>query len=162
MITHRLVAPGAALLAAICLGCSDDPTEPTAGATEFTATLNGANERPNPVTTAATGSATFTLSGSTLTYSLTATGMTNVTAAHIHIGRSSVAGGILVTLLPTAPPAGPFSGTLATGTFTEADLSTSPLTLASLVTLMRNSDVYVNVHTQANPGGEIRGQLAPR
>ena len=32
-------------------------------------------------------------------------------------------------------------------------------TLSQLAQAMQDGDVYVNVHTIANPGGEIRGQL---
>jgi hypothetical protein len=32
----------------------------------------------------------------------------------------------------------------------------------SLISLMRSGNVYVNVHTKANPSGEVRGQLSPR
>ena len=31
----------------------------------------------------------------------------------------------------------------------------------SLIALMRTGNVYVNVHTSNNPGGEVRGQIMP-
>jgi len=31
----------------------------------------------------------------------------------------------------------------------------------SLAVLLRNGNAYVNVHTAANPNGEIRGQIVP-
>lgn len=33
--------------------------------------------------------------------------------------------------------------------------------MASLTARMDPADVYVNVHTSQNPGGEVRGQIAP-
>ena len=143
---------------------STDPTDQT-----FTATLNGASERPNAVTTPATGSATFTLSadGNTLTWNATTTGLNNVVASHIHVGGAQVAGPIILGLFAgTAASNPPISGSVTRAAFA------SPLgiTWDALISLMRSGDTYINVHTDngtapANtgpgdfPGGEIRGQI---
>jgi CHRD domain len=50
------------------------------------------------------------------------------------------------------------------GTITSAKLE-GPLTgkhLTDLINMINNRDAYVNVHTQANPKGEIRGQMSSR
>jgi hypothetical protein len=140
----RRILLAASLLVALGLSqsCSDSATEP-ALATEFTASLSDANERPNA-------------------YSSTATGITNATAAHIHVGKASVAGGIIIGLSPTTPPTGTFTGTFNSGTLTATDLASAAITLPSLAALIRNGDAYVNVHTVVLPGGEIRGQLVPK
>lgn len=154
----------ASLLATLGLsqGCSDSTTEP-ALETEFTATLTGANERPNPVNSTATGTATVTIVGeNSLSYSITVAGITNVTAAHIHIGKASVAGAVLVGVLPGTPPTGTFTGTLSSGTITVTDMATAPISMPTLIAMIRNGDTYINVHTTANQGGEIRGQLVPQ
>src|SRR6266568_4731451 len=77
---------------AIGVACSSSTTAP--GASTFTATLNGANERPTPNVSTAAGTGTFTLSadGNTLTWNVTTTGLNNVVASHIHIGGTEVAG----------------------------------------------------------------------
>jgi hypothetical protein len=54
-----------------------------------------------------------------------------------------------------------FSGELAKGTITDKNL-VGPLagkTIADLVKLIKDGGAYVNVHTPAHPGGEIRGQI---
>ncbi|MGH7562013.1 MAG: CHRD domain-containing protein [Gemmatimonadales bacterium] len=161
---HRVstVVLGALLFA---VGACDDDEDNGTGpsnATSFTATLSGANERPNPVTTTATGSATFTLNESTqtFTYSITVNALTNVTAAHIHVGTTAAAGPIVVNLLPQAPAPGTINGQLVSATFTASGIATTvPISFAGLLSLMREGSAYVNVHTQANPGGEIRGQI---
>ena len=169
MTGSKLFALSAALLALGTSCDTTDTTDPTAQT--FTASLSGANERPNPVTTPATGSATFTLSadGNTLTWNVTTTGANNVIASHIHVGGTQVAGPIVLGL---------FAGTAATnpaitGSITRAAFA-SPLGISydALISLMRSGDTYVNVHTDngvapANtgpgdfPGGEIRGQMLP-
>ena len=74
-----VIASMLALMVAVACetGDSNGPSEET-----FTATLNGANERPNAITTPAVGTASFTLSadGNTLTWSVVTTGANNVTA----------------------------------------------------------------------------------
>src|SRR5512134_3811522 len=89
----------------------------------FTADLTGAAERPNPVTTTATGDATFTAttSGSTttITYTVVVSGNLSgpVTAAHIH-GPSDASGTAnpIVTLTVTGGTG--TTGTLVSGSFT--------------------------------------------
>jgi len=154
----------ASLLAGLGLStsCSDNPTEPVL-ATEFTATLNGANERPTGNSSTASGVATVTIvSENSLTFTVTVANLTNITAGHIHVGSAAVAGAVIVGLAPATLPTGTFTGTFNSGTITTATMATAPVTMASLLALIRNGDAYVNVHTTAFPGGEIRGQLVPK
>ena len=67
-----------------------------------------------------------------------------VTAAHIHKGSVGIAGGVVFPF--TAPITSPINYTsVALDATQEADLNANMY--------------YVNVHSAANPGGEIRGQL---
>lgn len=124
--------------------------------------LAGTKERPTPVVSTASGSATFELSGAgTIKYTLSVAGITGVTMAHIHTGVADSAGPIAVTLFTTATPTGPFTGPLATGAFTATNIQLPGIGLDSLLRLMRVGRTYVNVHTQLNPSGEIRAQIEP-
>lgn len=107
-----------------------------------TATLSGSNEVP-PVTTPASGSATvnFAPSSGVIFYDVTATGLSGV-AAHIHQAPAGVNGPVIVT----------FSGG---PTHWSGQATLTPEQGAALL----SGGTYVNVHTAANPGGEIRGQL---
>lgn len=122
---------------------------------------------PVAVPSAARGNMHLLLSrdGQTLYYRLTVHRIENVTMAHIHIAPQGAAGPIVVWLRPSGPPAqlipGPFNGVLAQGTITAANL-VGPLAgmpLSALVAKLDSGEAYVNVHTQRNPPGEIRGQL---
>ncbi|WP_373064070.1 CHRD domain-containing protein [Gemmatimonas sp.] len=125
------------------------------------ALLNGANERPTPVTTSANGAALFTRSGTTVTYTVTYQGMASTpTGAHIHAPAGPAAtAGIVVDLGAQSLTSN--SGVL-TGTFTAAAIrgisGQPPIVLDSLMTLLRTGNAYVNVHSTTFPGGEIRGQ----
>jgi hypothetical protein len=119
------------------------------------ATLDGASEVP-PVATAATGSGWVVVSsdGSTITYHIEYSGLSGaVTASHIHTGAPGVAGGII---FPLTPGPSPMDGTLTSANFTP---SGSITTYAEALTAIRNNATYFNLHTAANPGGEIRGNL---
>jgi len=139
----------AALVAAV-LACGGSDKE------KFTATLDGASERPTPVTTTASGSATFTVNGANLDYTITATALSsNASAAHIHApAAADAATGVYIGLTITA------GGTSLTnsGTIAAADLA-SPKSMTELLKHIRDGNAYVNVHTSTNPSGEIRGQI---
>lgn len=142
----------------------DDPTGPGDEAA-FDATLTGAAERPDPVTTGASGNASVEVDGETVSFEVEVEDIDEVTMAHIHVGGTAVAGPVVVTLFTTGTPES-FTAreTLAEGTFTEADITPAGgiVTLDDLVAQMEAGNTYVNVHTTANPTGEIRGQLAER
>ena len=128
----------------------------------FTAALTGQEEVPG-VTTAAIGEAGFTLGkeGRELTYTLTVKDMANVTAAHIHKGGKGTNGPPVANLFTGPKKTGAFNGTLSEGVLTANDLA-GPLygkTLDDLVTLIKTGEAYVNVHTDAYPAGEVRGQI---
>jgi len=144
----RMLAVFAAI--AIVGSCSDNTTGIPAGLEVFTASLNGANERPTPVTTTATGSAIITALGHQLSWKVDITlAIDSVTIGHIHRGVADSAGGVIQNLSPTPTGIG-FTGTVALG---------SAVVVDSVLTLMRAGKAYVNIHTKKNPGGEIRGQL---
>jgi hypothetical protein len=132
----------------------------------FSAHLSGAQEVP-PVQSLARGQAIFRLSsdGTELHYKLIVANLQDTRMAHIHLAPAGVNGPVVAWLYPGGPPPveipGRFSGVLAEGTITAANLvgPLAGMTLENLVDAMRAGDTYVNVHTVAYPGGEIRGQI---
>src|SRR5262245_31386217 len=93
------------VLAAVALlgvACEDDSTSIPAGLEVFTATMNGASERPDARTTPATGTAVITVMENLISWRIEVTNLNNVVAGHIHFGGAEDAGGILQDLSPTA------------------------------------------------------------
>ncbi|MBI4659046.1 MAG: cadherin domain-containing protein [Verrucomicrobia bacterium] len=115
------------------------------------AILDGASERPNPVTTSASGAAVAALEGSQLIFEIAYEGLSGVaTGAHIHgPATAEQTAGVMIDLEPFAiggfGTAGELKGTV---TLTSGQLSA-----------ISSGQAYVNIHTSANSGGEIRGQL---
>lgn len=112
----------------------------------FDVTLTEAQEVPKPKQAKAAAVGTFngTLIGSSLTWSLTFSGLTGAASgAHIHLGASKNNGTVLVPLC--VPCASGASGTVTLN--------------ADQLQALLTGKVYVNVHTAINPRGEIRGQL---
>jgi len=134
----------------------------------FTARLNGFQETPTMFSTG-TGDFTATLSadGTTLSYTLSYTGLTAASAAHIHLGETGIAGGVSAFLCGGGgKPSCPASSGTVSGTITAADIigpasqGLAAGAFANFLTSLRAGATYVNVHTAAHPGGEIRGQIA--
>jgi hypothetical protein len=108
--------------------------------------LAGSQEVP-PVTTSASGSGSIMVSpDGSVSGSVTTAGVDG-TMAHIHEAPMGQNGPVIVPLAKTADnvwsvPAG------------------AKLTDAQLQSL-KSGNLYINVHSAANKGGEIRGQLKP-
>ncbi|HKO09632.1 MAG TPA: CHRD domain-containing protein [Alphaproteobacteria bacterium] len=115
-------------------------------ATKLSATLNGASEVP-PVTTAATGKAALTLDKGTkmLSWEISYSGLSgDATAAHFH--GPAVAGANAGVEVPIPVGPSPMKGS---ATLTDAQMAD-----------FLGGKIYINIHTAANKGGEIRGQVA--
>ncbi len=93
----------------------------------------------------AVGSFTLTFGHDKITYNAKVNGLSGpITAAHIHKGAKGLIGPVIQALT--------FSGKTLSGEFARSGLP------ADFVSNLANGEYYVNVHTTANPGGEIRGQ----
>lgn len=112
---------------------------------DFKATLSGASEVP-ATTSTGTGDALITLDTATkkISYTVTYIGLTGPAAAG-HIHGPALPGANAGVLIPFASAASPVVGT---ATLTDAQVAD-----------MMAGKFYVNFHTAANKGGEIRGQI---
>lgn len=142
----------------------------------FVATLNGAQNQPEPIKTPATGTVELKVSadGKKVDYKVTVDKLANIASADLHLGAISQNGPLVVKLWPHGTPAkkGEFSGMLAEGSFDAGDFQGAMVgaPMSDLVEELQAGNVYVNVHTNdgldppnSGPGdyrlGEIRGQL---
>jgi len=133
---------------------------------QFTASLNGYLEVPS-ISTTARGSFRAEVVGSTIHYRLTFRDLSTPSLfSHIHFARPDVIGGVSAFLCGGGgKPACPTTGGTVTGTVVAADVigPTDKGILAGefaeLLRAMRNGATYVNVHSEAWPPGEIRGNI---
>jgi hypothetical protein len=121
-------------------------TAASAAMISFQATMTGKSEVP-PTTSTGSGDVLATLDTTTkkLNYTLTYMGLTGpATAAHFHGPAAPGANAGVVIPIGTNPPS-PSTGTV---TLTDAQIKD-----------LEAGKWYANVHTAANKGGEIRGQM---
>ena len=168
----------AVVLALFACGCgSDTPTTPTTTAPPtrfvYTATLSALNEIPALAATNAEiggrGQATITMNvtrdaagaitAGTVDVLATFTGFpagTVITAAHIHTGNSTTAGGVLVAMVPAA---GEVTMPNGSGSYVKGGFAIGPpIDIANQI-IANPAGFYFNVHSPTNPGGAARGQL---
>jgi CHRD domain len=138
-----------------------------------TAKLTGFEEN-TPKLTSGVGRFQATIQGSTLSYTLSFSGLSSdAFMSHIHFGQRAVNGGIFLWLCgsttapgpagtPTCPASG---GTVSRSGVSAADIqavsgqNVSAGDFAGALRIIASGDAYVNVHTTNFPGGEIRGQV---
>ncbi|MFL5811460.1 MAG: CHRD domain-containing protein [Flavisolibacter sp.] len=138
----------------LVIGCSKDNNNNNTPADviyTISATMNGANEKPNAITTSGTGTTTGTYNQTTkeLKYSVAWSGLTGTaTVGHFHgpAAATATASPIIYFNLVNNGTSGTANGTITLTAAQEADL------LAGLW--------YSNIHTATNGGGEIRGQVS--
>jgi len=131
------------LALAICGGCSATAGGDGGG---VKVALSGSQEVP-PVKTSASGSGTITVAADkSVSGSISTTGLDG-TAAHIHEGAAGQNGPVIIPLTKGAN--GMWSVPAGTK-LTDAQYAS-----------YKAGNLYVNVHTAANKGGEIRAQIKP-
>jgi hypothetical protein len=151
--------PACAVALLVAAGCGSMERSEGTGRSEGTAksteaakgqtvnvTLNGDQEVP-PVKTSATGKGTITVSqDKSVSGSVTTTGVEGV-AAHIHEGAAGKNGPVIIPLTKNgnvwSVPAG--------AKLTDEQYKS-----------FQAGNLYANVHSEANKGGEIRGNLSPK
>lgn len=111
------------------------------------APMSGAQEVP-PVTTSASGIAAVTINTLTnrATIHLNSTGVDDAVMAHIHTGAAGANGPVLIALTKDSVNMGHWSAE-------EQSIAAADLTA------FNGGNWYANIHTPANTGGEIRGQI---
>ena len=128
----------ASLLLAACAGMMS-------GGSTVKVNLSGAEEVP-PVSVAGSGSGSFTIGADGSVTGSVATMGVQGTAAHIHRGARGQNGPVIIPLAKTDNMYSAPAGAKLTGAQMQA---------------FKAGNLYVNVHTVQNKGGEVRAQLQP-
>ena len=97
-----------------------------------------------------------------------------ITQAHLHCARAGVNGPVVAFIFNFAPVPGPggvnLNGDLLKGKLTNADIIPNDFAgnpscgvainnIASLLAALKDGLIYLNIHSEGNPPGEVRGQL---
>jgi Cu/Zn superoxide dismutase len=149
---------GLAACALVVAGWAGRPARaPAPRSAKYVAQMTGAQETPSN-NGKSTGTATFTLDGTKLQYTVLVQDLSGPpTAAHIHVGATGVAGPPVYTF--AIKPNSGTGGTISEGTVDLTKDVSAGVSGDSLKVLLNNGSAYVNVHTKNFAGGEIRGQV---
>jgi hypothetical protein len=159
-----------ALLLAACGGGGDAASESADAAADAAAmaeapsmemllsTLSGDAERPAPVTTKAQAEATYMVYPDSIGYVVNALDLVGATAVHIHRGGAEEAGPVMATLFTSEAGTDFANGSVAMGTITRETVLAEGVTFDDLREALRTGAAYTNIHTKANPRGELRAQ----
>ncbi len=129
------------IVAVVFAGCANMPATKN-----VQVTLSGSQEVP-PVTTAAKGFGTITVGeDKSVSGNVTTAGVVGV-AAHIHDGAAGKNGPVIIPMVKTSDNTW---SVVAGAKFTDAQYEN-----------FKAGNLYVNVHSAANKGGEVRGQIKP-
>lgn len=125
---------------------------------EFMAQLTP-DQEPMEVESNAKGDAhiQFSEDGMSLEFTVNAQGLENTVAGHFHSGAPGVNGPVEVMLFENGEPMD-YNGEVATGTVTAEDL-VGDMNWEEFTKAMVEGNIYVNLHTEQYPDGEIRGQV---
>lgn len=129
---------------------------------KFTVHLSGANESPNPVLNGAWGTAEVTIDVSTQTLSWVIDIFnlpTGMVAGHFHVGGPGVSGPTVVNLTFPATISNDFRLTGSATALSNARPDQGIRSWEDFLQAVVGGQTYINIHTQANAGGEIRGQV---
>lgn len=143
----------------------------------FSANLDGAQEVP-PSGSSATGNATLVLSDDdqSLSYVITIVGLDfasqtpdtgdDVTRMHIHNAPAGANGPIVFGFIDPSDDTDDFVLSFVASTLTATitgvwDTTDAGQPLADFLDALRSGQLYINVHTERAPGGEVRGQIVP-
>jgi hypothetical protein len=151
---HTVALPGGAIRGQL--------SSVTGGAITYAAELRPGNEVP-PANSTAYGSAfvTFDPIRQTIAWEAHANGIASPNVSHIHRGAAGVNGPVILNFA-TSPSQIPNGRTNGSGPVTAAQTANLlPADLQNLSAPATAAGYYVNIHSSAFPGGEVRGQLAP-
>jgi hypothetical protein len=137
----KLVLAGAALALSACSSLPD--WMPGSGAIKVT--LSGAEEVP-PLNVPGSGSGSFRVADDGMITGSVTTKDVQGTMAHIHRGAKGTNGPVIIPLDKKGDTYSVPAGRKLT---------------AAQIDDLKKGNLYVNVHTARNKGGEVRGQLQP-
>ncbi len=150
------------LFAGALWGCGNGSSAPL---NQLFAPLRGTQERPTQVATSATGAVTVTFNSANtgLNVQISTQNLAGVTSAELHVGQPGTTGPAIFTLY-TATSSSSFSSGFSKD-LTSANLTVQPSaninSLTDAINAINAGSTYINISTQQNPTGELRGQIGP-